>query len=304
MLRRARSPPGAARPPTPRSARAAAPRPRQRARCRPPPAACASRRARSAGRRRGSRSAGRVSRRRCSPSPGSSRVASTTRSSGGSSVRKRSSRRSASAEPQLVQVVDDQHERLVERAQVGQQPLDDRLAAERRRGADPLDEPFPADRGGQPHRRPTARSAARPLRRARPRPTRPGRPGLRPTIARGPSCRCPPARTRAARRLDHRRTAHRTGRCGKRAGARPVSDRRWRCARATHPSCACSGSDTTERRAARLGSAAATVITRRSDVGSRSRRRGCRRDDHNLHTERPDRQTCPLTTTRRTRRRR
>ena len=44
-----------------------------------------------------------------------------------------------------MEVVDDQDARLVERAQVGQQALDDGLAAERRRGAHALDEPFPAD---------------------------------------------------------------------------------------------------------------------------------------------------------------
>ena len=58
--------------------------------------------------------------------------------------------------PQLMEVVDDQDERLVERAQVRQQTVDDGVAAERRRGADPLDEPFPADRSGHriDHRQP------------------------------------------------------------------------------------------------------------------------------------------------------
>ena len=45
--------------------------------------------------------------------------------------------------PELMEVVDDHDERLVERAQVGQQALDDGLAAERRRGAHALDEPSP-----------------------------------------------------------------------------------------------------------------------------------------------------------------
>ena len=50
---------------------------------------------------------------------------------------------------QLVQIVDHQHDRLLERVQVGEQPLDDRLAAEGRRGADPLHQPGLADRGGE-----------------------------------------------------------------------------------------------------------------------------------------------------------
>ena len=55
-----------------------------------------------------------------------------------------------------MEVIDDQDERLAERAQVGQQALDDGLAAERRRGAHALDEPFPADRIGHriDHRQP------------------------------------------------------------------------------------------------------------------------------------------------------
>ena len=40
---------------------------------------------------------------------------------------------------QLVQIVDQQHDRPVQRPEVGQQPLDDRLAAERRRRSDALD---------------------------------------------------------------------------------------------------------------------------------------------------------------------
>ena len=50
---------------------------------------------------------------------------------------------------QLVQIVDHQYDRLLERVQVGQQPLDNRLAVEGRRGADPLHQPGLADRGGE-----------------------------------------------------------------------------------------------------------------------------------------------------------
>ena len=58
--------------------------------------------------------------------------------------------------PELMEVVDDQDEWLVERAQVGQQALDDGLAAERRGGAHAFDEPLPADRIGHriDHRQP------------------------------------------------------------------------------------------------------------------------------------------------------
>ena len=50
---------------------------------------------------------------------------------------------------QLVQIVDHQHDRLLERVQVGPQPLDDREAAERRRGLDPLHERVRADNTGE-----------------------------------------------------------------------------------------------------------------------------------------------------------
>ena len=58
--------------------------------------------------------------------------------------------------PELMEVVDDQDERLVERAQVGQQALDDGIAAERRGGAHAFDEPLSADRIGHriDHRQP------------------------------------------------------------------------------------------------------------------------------------------------------
>ena len=143
---------------------------------------CASPRARSAGRPRAARSARPARRRRCSPSRGSSRVASTTTQLGGSSRQEVLEQAQRLGGAQLVQVVDDEHDRLVERVEVRQQPLDHGVAAERRRGADPLDEPFLADRSGQPRRPPTARTAARPPRRARPTPRRPGRQGLRPSI--------------------------------------------------------------------------------------------------------------------------
>ena len=77
--------------------------------------------------------------------------------------------------PELMEVVDDQDERLVERAQVGQQARRRR----RRRGTPAwrrrARRAAPRRPHRPPHRPPTARSAARPLRRARPRPTRPGR---------------------------------------------------------------------------------------------------------------------------------
>ncbi len=84
-VRRARSRPAAGRPPTLRSARGAAPGPRRTARPRSRPAARASPPARSAGRGARISVSAPASRSRCSPSAGSSRVASTTRSSGGSS---------------------------------------------------------------------------------------------------------------------------------------------------------------------------------------------------------------------------
>ena len=123
--------------------------------------------------------------------PGPARVASTTRSVGGSRVRKRSSSRSASARAQLVQVVDHQHDAAPRASEVGQQ----RARRRPRRG------------------RPASRRRARP---APPRPTAPA----------------------SASTTD----SHTVG----------------SCARATHPSCACSESDTSERRAARPGSSAAT----------------------------------------------
>ena len=42
---------------------------------------------------------------------------------------------------QLVQIVDHQHDRLLDRMQIRQQPLDDRLAAEGGRRGDALHEP-------------------------------------------------------------------------------------------------------------------------------------------------------------------
>ena len=58
--------------------------------------------------------------------------------------------------PELMEVVDDQDEWLVERAQVGQQALGDGIAAERRGGAHAFDEPLSADRIGHriDHRQP------------------------------------------------------------------------------------------------------------------------------------------------------
>ena len=48
-----------------------------------------------------------------------------------------------------MQIVDHQDDRLLEGVQVGQQSLDHRLAAEARRGGDPLHQPVLADRAGE-----------------------------------------------------------------------------------------------------------------------------------------------------------
>ena len=70
-----------------------------------------------------------ASRRRCSPRRGSSRVTSTTSSRDGSRARNCSSQPSASAECELVQVINDQDHRCRQRIEVGQQPVDRDLAA-------------------------------------------------------------------------------------------------------------------------------------------------------------------------------
>ena len=57
--------------------------------------------------------------------------------------------------PQLVQIVDDEHHRLLQQGEVGQQPLDHRLAAEARRRGHPLHELVASDgRAPVDHRQP------------------------------------------------------------------------------------------------------------------------------------------------------
>ena len=110
-----------------------------------------------------------------------------------------SSSRSASAERSSCRSSITSTTGSLERAQVGQQPLDDRLAAEGRRGADPLDRARLAGRAGELVDRPRARSAAHRARRARPTPRRPDRPAprTRPRSAQHRLAAARPARTRA-----------------------------------------------------------------------------------------------------------
>ena len=116
---------------------------------------------------------------------------------------------------ELVQIVDHEHEPLLERFQVGEQALDQRLAAELRRRGDPLDEVL-----ARPHRRaprsPRARSAGHPVRRARPQPRRHARrgPPPRPRSGAAPSCRCRPVRRRAPPRPEGTPRAARAVPCG------------------------------------------------------------------------------------------
>ena len=110
-----------------------------------------------------------------------------------SAARNRSSHAQRVDRAKLVQVVDHQHGRLLQRAEVGQQLLDHRLALEGRRRIDPLAPTRPLRRA---RRSRSARTAARPARPARPTPSPPGprAPSPRSTSAAGPSCRCRPAR--------------------------------------------------------------------------------------------------------------
>ena len=138
----------------PRVEQAQRPRPRARSRTR-----SSSSRVSSSVKRR---SAARTSvswparRRRCSPSCGSWRVASTTRSSGRPAGEQALELRERLGRAQLVQVVDHEHDRLVQRAELGDQALDDRVAVELRRRRELLDEPVRAGGGAQllDHREP------------------------------------------------------------------------------------------------------------------------------------------------------
>ena len=78
-----------------------------------------------------------ATRRRCSPSPGSARVTSTDPQLWRQPGEKQLERGPRAGRLQLVQIVDHEHDRLVERAEIRQQLLDDHLAAQARSGADP-----------------------------------------------------------------------------------------------------------------------------------------------------------------------
>ena len=165
--RSARSPPGADRPAIPRCVRAAPRRRRPTARSRSPGAGA--RVSSSEKRRSGPRSS--VS------SPASLQAVQAERrllARREHDAQLRRQPREQQLQPgqrvvgvELVQVVDHQHERLLEPLELGQQPLDHRRAREARRRADPLDD-LVAGRIGERVDQVRARTAARHVRRARP----------------------------------------------------------------------------------------------------------------------------------------
>ena len=169
----------------------------RRARSRSPPATRASPRARSAGQGRGSRSARPPAAADAARAPGPRASPARSAAPAGSAARKRSSRPSASAERSSCR---SSMTSTTGRSSARRSDSSRSTTASPSKagvGADPLHQPVLAGRAGELHRRPRARSAAHPARRARSTPRRPDRPAprTRPRTAAARSCRCRPART-------------------------------------------------------------------------------------------------------------